>query len=215
MSYDYALNCNDIVFLTGWGCRHTIAVLVSFGSAVSYSMRFNLSIAIVAMVAPRKSHELKYDYGNSSVIACPNLVEPVESFALPSHDDASHPLLGHSGGGEFGWSEVEQGVILGSFFWGYILTQIPGGILTKKFGGKWPLGFGLLISAIFAILTPWAARTSRKFLIAARIIQGMGSVSFKFFYSSAHLEKRLIKLDVSTGNAHMFRDVPFSRLGTS
>ena len=137
-------------------------------------MRFNLSIAIVAMVAPRKSHELKYVYGNSS-IACPNLLEPVGSFALPSHDDASHLSLGHLG--EFGWSEVEQGVILGSFFWGYILTQIPGGMLTKKYGGKWPLGFGLLISAIFAILTPWAARTSRKFLIAARIIQGMGSVS--------------------------------------
>ena len=129
------------------------------------------------MVAPRKSHQdTKYIYGNSS-IACPNLLEPTDSFALPSHSD----FKGNGGTatahhGEFQWTEVEQGVILGSFFWGYILTQIPGGILTKRYGGKWPLGFGLLISAVFALLTPWAARTSKRLLIAARIIQGMGSV---------------------------------------
>lgn len=129
------------------------------------------------MVAPRKSHDDKYIYGNSS-IACPNLLEPTHSFALPSHSDNSgngETTIAHHG--EFQWTEVEQGVILGSFFWGYILTQIPGGILTKRYGGKWPLGFGLLISAVFALLTPWAARTSKQFLIAARVIQGMGSVS--------------------------------------
>ena len=28
--------------------------------------------------------------------------------------------------GEFDWDGVTQGLILGSFFWGYIWTQLPG-----------------------------------------------------------------------------------------
>lgn len=28
--------------------------------------------------------------------------------------------------GEFDWSPKDKGVILGSFFWGYVLTQMPG-----------------------------------------------------------------------------------------
>ena len=38
--------------------------------------------------------------------------------------------------GEFNWNEETQGYVLGSFFYGYILTQVPGGWLASKFGGK-------------------------------------------------------------------------------
>lgn len=37
---------------------------------------------------------------------------------------------------EYHWDPSTQGVILGSFYWGYIITQIPGGLLAKRFGGK-------------------------------------------------------------------------------
>ncbi len=37
---------------------------------------------------------------------------------------------------DFTWDSSTQGIILGSFFYGYILTQIPGGWLATKFGGK-------------------------------------------------------------------------------
>lgn len=65
----------------------------------------------------------------------------------------------------------------GSFFWGYVITQLPGGILSTKYGGKWTLGLGLLITAIFAILTPILARIHVNLLILARVIQGLGEVS--------------------------------------
>lgn len=78
--------------------------------------------------------------------------------------------------GEFDWDEVQQGIILGSFFYGYMLTQLPGGLLAQRFGGKWPLGLGLLVTAIFALLTPLAARTHIGLLIACRVVQGLGEV---------------------------------------
>ena len=35
-----------------------------------------------------------------------------------------------------------QGVILGMFFYGYVLTQLPGGRLAEIVGGKWLFGVG-------------------------------------------------------------------------
>lgn len=36
---------------------------------------------------------------------------------------------------EFEWSSTQQGIILSSFFYGYILTQFAGGLLANKLGG--------------------------------------------------------------------------------
>lgn len=36
---------------------------------------------------------------------------------------------------EFGWSAADKGLISSAFFWGYTLTQIPGGLATRRFGG--------------------------------------------------------------------------------
>ena len=37
-----------------------------------------------------------------------------------------------STGDTYNWDRSEQGLILGSFFYGYIVTQIPGGWLAGK-----------------------------------------------------------------------------------
>ena len=79
--------------------------------------------------------------------------------------------------GEFDWDEKTQGMVLGSFFWGYIVTQIPGGILVKWTGSKWMIGIGCLSTALFTLLTPIAARYSVYALIAVRVLEGLGEVS--------------------------------------
>ncbi|XP_077989953.1 vesicular glutamate transporter 1-like [Glandiceps talaboti] len=73
---------------------------------------------------------------------------------------------------EFHWDSKLQGVILGSFFYGYILTQIPGGLLANKYGGKLVFGGGILATALLTILTPIATVWSVYFLIAIRIMEG-------------------------------------------
>lgn len=36
---------------------------------------------------------------------------------------------------EFDWSASDKGLVGSAFFWGYTLTQIPGGLLAKSLGG--------------------------------------------------------------------------------
>ena len=52
------------------------------------------------------------------------------------------------------WSEQLQGIILGSFYWGYTILHIPGAILSAKYGGKYTLSIGILSTAILTLLTP-------------------------------------------------------------
>lgn len=57
----------------------------------------------------------------------------------------------------FHWSEATQGLILSSFFWGYICLQFPGSWIATKFGPKLVLGVGVLWTSLFTLLTPFAA----------------------------------------------------------
>lgn len=82
----------------------------------------------------------------------------------------------------YDWDEKTQGLILSSFYWGYVLTHLPGGILAEKFGGKYSLGLGVLSTALFTLITPWViiwTGGNWKALVALRIIEGFGEVSVK------------------------------------
>lgn len=76
----------------------------------------------------------------------------------------------------YDWDSGTQGWILGAFFYGYILTQIPGGFLASRCGPKWLLGFGVLGTVIFTLLTPVAADLGASYLFAVRVLEGIGEV---------------------------------------
>ena len=69
------------------------------------------------------------------------------------------------------------GVVLGSFYYGYVALQIPGGWLALKVGGTRLFGVAVLIASVLTILTPVAARASVILLIAVRIGEGLVLVS--------------------------------------
>lgn len=74
--------------------------------------------------------------------------------------------------------------MLGSFFYGYVLTQIPGGRLAETLGGKLVYGIGVFITAVFTLLTPIAARKSLPALVLVRIFEGIGEgVTFPSMYA--------------------------------
>nr|CAD7404406.1 unnamed protein product [Timema cristinae] len=74
--------------------------------------------------------------------------------------------------GEFEWNDVTQGQILASYYYGYIMTQILGGYLAGRFGGKHVLGGGIFAAGIVTLLFPILSRLHVYALIAARIMQG-------------------------------------------
>ena len=73
-----------------------------------------------------------------------------------------------------GWSPDMQGLALSSFFIGYIATQILGGRLADKHGGKAVLGVGLLVWSAATLLTPPAVAAGFATLIVVRILMRVG-----------------------------------------
>ena len=126
------------------------------GFANVYAMRVNLSVAIVAMV-------------NNTAIASNSSV--IDNSTCPV---AANSTEGPPPDGPFGWGAKEQGWILGAFFFGYVVTQLPGGRLAEKYGGKRLYGGGILITSIFTLLTPLAATISLPLFVIVRVIEGFG-----------------------------------------
>ncbi|VDK28169.1 unnamed protein product [Gongylonema pulchrum] len=74
---------------------------------------------------------------------------------------------------EFGeWDSVTQGAILGAFFYGYILTQLPGGCLAHRYGGKYVYFMSIFGTAVFTLLSPPLAKMGKSLLMAARFFEG-------------------------------------------
>nr|XP_022328030.1 sialin-like [Crassostrea virginica]XP_022328031.1 sialin-like [Crassostrea virginica] len=73
----------------------------------------------------------------------------------------------------FDWTPRQQGLILGAFFYGYIFTQIPGGFLANRFGGKFLFGGGVFITAVLTILTPFCAQQNIALLVTVRVLEGL------------------------------------------
>ncbi|KAH0817601.1 hypothetical protein GEV33_005190 [Tenebrio molitor] len=76
-------------------------------------------------------------------------------------------------GPEFDWDSKTQGYVLSSFFYGYITTQLFGGWLSAKIGGKKVFGAGVGVTALLTLITPWCAKTNVYLLLTVRIIEGV------------------------------------------
>ena len=85
---------------------------------------------------------------------------------------------------DLGWSETLKGFVLSSFFIGYLITQVPGGWLANRYGGRLVLGLAVLWWSIFTIITPPAAFVSVTVLVVIRIAMGLGEgMAFPSMYN--------------------------------
>lgn len=138
--------------------RYILGFMGFFALANGYIQRFCLSLAITEMVATHRLHHTKID---------PN--------ACPLDTIITTNGTVHKFSGEFVWDESTQGLILSAFFWGYVVMQLPGGLLAEKFGGKYTLECGMLTSTICTLATPVIARAGGAIgLTILRFILGLG-----------------------------------------
>ncbi|XP_031835533.1 putative inorganic phosphate cotransporter protein picot isoform X1 [Nomia melanderi] len=141
------------------GSRHIVTFMLFLGMANAYVMRTNMSVAIVAMV----NHTALRDTDEHDVVTNECGYDHNITAAAASHSD-----------GDFPWDSTMQGYLLSSFFYGYVITQIPFGILAKRYGSKYFLGVGMLINSVFGLLVPVSARKGYYWLMGVRFIQGLG-----------------------------------------
>jgi len=81
-----------------------------------------------------------------------------------------HPHL--NGIPTYDWSPTTQGLILGSFFYGYIILQVPAGRIAEVLGGKWIVFIGVLGSGIINLMTPFLTN-SIPILTTSRVFLGL------------------------------------------
>lgn len=74
---------------------------------------------------------------------------------------------------QFGWNSSVAGVVQSSFFWGYALSQLPGGWLSKLFGGRKVLEIGVLAWSLATALVPILAGFMPGLLLS-RVLVGIG-----------------------------------------
>lgn len=73
----------------------------------------------------------------------------------------------------FPWSEELQGIILGSFYIGYVALHIPGALLAERIGGKTVIVSGLSCTFILTLLTPAIVVAGGSYaLIMTRVLIG-------------------------------------------
>ncbi|MEW6489295.1 MAG: MFS transporter [Thermodesulfobacteriota bacterium] len=71
---------------------------------------------------------------------------------------------------EFGWDEARMGLVFSSFFAGYVLFMIPGGVLADRYGSRRVLAWGVGLWSVFSLAT--ARSQSLAGLILFRFLTG-------------------------------------------
>lgn len=80
-------------------------------------------------------------------------------------------------GPRYNWTASQESLLLGAYFWGYLVTSLPGGILAEWLGGRAVVGYAMAGSAVFTALTPIAADLSYWGVYAIRLFTGILAVS--------------------------------------
>jgi len=94
-------------------CRLVLVFMGCLGSINIYSLRANLSVALVAMVNHTQQVPLNYSEVKSDDICASNESIIATQFVKEGMKD-----------GEFNWDAYTQGAVLSAFFYGHITTQV-------------------------------------------------------------------------------------------
>ena len=80
--------------------------------------------------------------------------------------------------GDFDWSDSLQGIILGAYYYGYIITNINGGQLSDWIGSRLLCGMSILVSGILTLLTPITSYWNVYAMIFLRVLIGLFQVNY-------------------------------------
>ncbi|EFN88313.1 sialin [Harpegnathos saltator] len=150
-------------------CRDVLWYMVFCGFAVNYVLRINLNLTIVAMVLP---------YPKPAAIVQCNLEDNTMPWMNETAQDSnvSFPITTPSSENvtyedRFAWNEYQQGLALGAYYWLHWLSQLPGGLLARRYGTKLVFGLGNFLTALLGFFIPYV--THLYSLIMLRVLQGL------------------------------------------
>ncbi|THD26196.1 VGL2A [Fasciola hepatica] len=162
--------------------RYYTAWLSSLGFMITFGIRCNMAWAMLSMQSRHKNltHHLHTSHG-SHHLAPPN--STAHHFTPYHGENGIHSDPGHvvdlagilnvTTKPDFFWTAGERGLVDSSFFYGYLITQIPGGVIAAKFPANKLFGIAVGGSAFLNLFLPSACRVHYGVVMAIRMMQGL------------------------------------------
>ncbi|XP_029650654.2 uncharacterized transporter slc-17.2-like [Octopus sinensis] len=140
-----------------YSCRWRLCYASTAAFLVMQTLRVDLSMAFVCMLkTPNRTNEEVSITANNQ-----------ECSGSGNHS------INQNFKGEFEWSETLQSNMLAGYFYGYVITNILGGILADKYGGKRVVAGAIISAGILTILHPCLTRISGYITLVFRILTGL------------------------------------------
>ncbi|KAI0989375.1 hypothetical protein GJ496_004957 [Pomphorhynchus laevis] len=110
--------------------------------------------------------------------------------------------------GPFIYTEKQRATLLAAFFYGYLITEIPGGILAGKFGSMIPMAAGTALNSLSAWHYVSAAKHSYGLFVFTRVLVGCGSgvilpCASNVWTKWAPVSEKSFLIAIATSGAHI------------
>ncbi|KAG9509450.1 Sialin, partial [Fragariocoptes setiger] len=155
--------------------RCLIIAMSALATCVSYTIRVNMSVTLVAMV-----NQSSASHQHDSMKIATNSISSLDSLngtQISTNNEVKTTLIDLNQGlvksDNLNWSESMQGVALGAFYWGFIATHVFGGQLANSFSARYLCASSLLTASLLTIILPVAANHSVYTVIVLRAITGL------------------------------------------
>ncbi|GFS51866.1 hypothetical protein TNIN_195591 [Trichonephila inaurata madagascariensis] len=142
--------------------RYIMTFLIFSGMCLIFGQRVCLNVAMVAMV------------NSSAEMELPELDEEwkEDDNHCPMPESNINATL-NSKQGTYPWTPYTQGVILASYFYGYVVSQVIGGRISDFVGATRLFGGATLVSSVLTCFTPIISTLSPIYIIALRVVLGL------------------------------------------
>ncbi|KAK4292125.1 hypothetical protein Pmani_035084 [Petrolisthes manimaculis] len=158
---------------------------------LGYMVRINLSIAIVAMVGSKPSNDT-----NNFTEVCTYPDEEVEQHYIE---------------GDLDWDEKTQGLVLGSFFYGYTASNFMWGRAAEYLGGRLVFGLGVVVPSVLSLFSALCASVSKDLFIVLRVLEGLAQGSL-YPASSFLLTAWIPPKELTSYGAYVFSGATFGTI---
>ncbi|XP_059045668.1 putative inorganic phosphate cotransporter, partial [Achroia grisella] len=174
-------------FQERWGYRYQQCLILFLSLTIAYSLRACMGVSLVAMI----QHDIQANANHTNETIANNTENSREQYVDLYVDEEDYNARGFLNilmltppYPKLKWTKTIQDTVLTSFFWGYMILQIPAGQIAHRFGSTYLLFSALAINCLVSLFFPLAAfYGSWKLSIACRIIQGLSQA---FIVPSVH-----------------------------
>ncbi|KAL1487892.1 hypothetical protein ABEB36_015277 [Hypothenemus hampei] len=135
--------------------RYWIMAMIFLTTYINYTTRSNMSISLPAMVTP----------GKKKIAEC---LKDVNSDQYTVQNVSEEDT-----GEKYHWDEKVQGLVLGAYFYGYLIGSLPGGIVAEWIGPFWTIEAMTIAAGILNSACAWVAPVHWGLLFAARFLIGL------------------------------------------